>query len=318
MNTTIRQHYVTAGYLARFTLQGERDSPFFVHSLDGHVRRGTPESTAFERHYHTINVPHLAPDHLESIFQKIESPACALFRTLSEHPGRDLSESEKDILVMFLGVQAARVPQSRKKYDNLMVDCGRAFMEGVAYSPKFYGGVMAVAARHGVNTDSVTREWLREAVDSGHIFPVIDPTQSAVGIFRLTEAILDALDGMHYTLWYSDGAAFVCSDCPVGLFYSVSAENALDPASVETPTVTRLTDTIFMPLAHNVAVVIHKSNGVPTAQRANERMVAVVNACTVSQAQRFICSPREDFVCVLPDRQMGNAKRTLETLMSFN
>ena len=90
-------------------------------------------------------------------------------------------------------------------------------------------------------------------------------------MFRLAEAILDVLNGMHYTLWYSDAASFVCSDYPVGLFYSLSADNPLeDPLSVETPKVTLLTSSIYMPLAYNVAVVFHQGEeNVPTAQHAN-------------------------------------------------
>lgn len=315
---TIRQHYVTAGYLAQFTFSGRRDSPFFVHSLDGKTREATPESVGFERHYHTIDVPDLRPDHLEGIFQKIESPACALFKKLSETPGHELLESEKDTLLMFFSTQAARLPQSRKTYNNLMLDCGRAFMEETARSPEFFDTVMAIAQRHGVETDSFTQEQLREAVDGGHIFPIVDRTQSAVGIFRLTEAILDALDGMNYSIWYSDDATFVCSDYPVGMFYRLSVDDQpTNPVILRTPKIKMLTSTIFMPLSRRVAVAFHRFKGIPVAQRANERMVAIVNSVTISHAQRFICSPTADFVCVLPGGRLGNAKQALETLMSF-
>jgi len=317
---TVRQHYVPACYLARFTSQGKRDSPFFIYSLDGTVRQGTPNSDGFERHYHTINLEGLAPDHLETIFQKIESPACSLFKTLSENPGRSLTESDKDALMMFFCVQAARLPQSRKNYDALVVDSARVFMEEMVRSETFFRKVTAIAAKHAIEVDSdpATQQRLREAVEGGHVFPYVGPNQSAVGMFRMAEAILDALDGMHYTLWYADGNSFVCSDYPVGLRYSLSADNPLeDPLSVEIPKVTLLDGSIFMPLAHNVAVVFHRSEDRPTAQRANERMVAIVNAITIAHAQRFVCSIDRDFVCALPDRRIGNAKQTFEAVMSF-
>jgi hypothetical protein len=317
---TVRQHYVPACYLARFTSQGRRDSSFFVHSLDGRIRPSTPNSEGFECHYHTINVEGLAPDHLETIFQKIESPACALFKTLSDNPGRSLTESDKDTLMMFFCVQAARLPQSRKNYDALVLDSARVFMEEMVYSETFFRKVTTIAAKHGIEVDSdpATQERLREAVERGHVFPYVGPSQSAVGMFRLTEAILDVLDGMHYTLWYSDGNSFVCSDYPVGLRYSLSADNPLeDPLSIEIPKVTLLDGSIFMPLAHNVAVVFHRIEGRPTEQRANESMVATVNAITVAHAQRFVCSIDHDFVCALPDRRIGNAKQTFEAIMSF-
>jgi hypothetical protein len=72
-----------------------------------------------------------------------------------------------------------------------------------------------------------------------------------------------------------------------------------------------------MPLAYNVAVVFHQREGLPMTQRANERMVGIVNAITVSQAQRFICSIDRDFVCVLPDKRLGNAEQAVEAVISF-
>lgn len=256
---------------------------------------------------------------MESIFQRIEDPACSLLKTLSTNPGLSLAESQKAILLMFFSVQAARVPQARDKHAKLMLDCARRFMEELAHSSQFFDETMATAVRHGIVIDPVSQESLRDAVDGGHIFPQVDNNQAAIGIFRLAEAILDAVDGMHYTLWYSDGpSSFVCSDYPVGLFYSLSTKDGLvDPAGTVPPIVTMLTDTIYMPLAHNAALAIHRHSNLPTAQRANERMVAIVNTITISHAQRFICSPFEDFICVLPDRHIGNARQALETLAAL-
>jgi hypothetical protein len=315
----VRQHYVPACYLARFTLQGSRCSPFFVHSIDGPIREDIPDHVGFQRHYHTISVAGFRPDHLEGIFRNIEEPACALFKTLSASPGHSLTESEKDVALLFFSIQAARIPQSRDKYASLMLDCGDRFMKEVAHSPKFFEQVMASAARQGLVIDKVEQGLLRKAIVNGHIKPFVDKNQSAVGIFRLAESILDAIDGMHYTLWYSDGPDwFVCSDYPVGLFYSISAEDPLSPKSVETPTVRLLSDAIYMPLAHNVALVVHRHDNIPTAQRANQQMVAIVNAITVSHARRFICSMTPDFRCVLPNRELGNAKDAIETLKNFD
>ena len=69
----VRQHFVSAGYLARFTLEGERDSLFYVFSPDGSpMREAIPDSVGFERHYHDVDVPGFRPDHLEKFFQEFE------------------------------------------------------------------------------------------------------------------------------------------------------------------------------------------------------------------------------------------------------
>jgi Protein of unknown function (DUF4238) len=312
---TVNQHYVTAGYLAGFTLGGTRYSPFFIYSPAGSpVRESVPDRVGVERHYHDIDIPRFRPDHLEVKFQEIEGPACALFRTLSANPGRPLiTDSEKESALMFFAVQAARVPQSKAKYEGLMLGGGRAFLEAMAYSPESFSRVVSVAQRYGVPIREHEQERLRETVDGGHIFPIADKTQLAVGIFRLAYAILDKLDGMHYTLWYSKGPDwFVCSDHPVGIFYSVSADGDMleNPLALENPIVELHTDPMYMPLAHNVALVIHRRENAPIVQGVNQRMVGVVNAITISHAQRFICSPTRDFVCVLPDKRLVHMSQT--------
>ena len=46
---------------------------------------------------------------------------------------------------------------------------------------------------------------------------------------------------------------------------------------------------------------------------ANGRRIAALNR----RGQRFICSIDGDFVCVLPDKQLGNAKQAVEAVISF-
>jgi hypothetical protein len=310
---TVRQHYVPACYLARFTLGGQRDSRFFIHPVDGSaVREDIPDHVGFERHYHTIDIPGFPPDHLEYVLQEIEAPACALFRTLAGNPGRPfMTEEELATAAEFLSLQAARVPQSQRRYDNLIVEEGRAFENKLAYSPAFFRDVVTRAIASGAVDSSVNQESLREAIESEGIEVVADRTHVAVGMFRLADGIVDAIDGMHQTLWYSNEPDwFVCSDYPVGLFYSMSGD-ALNP------TVRLLADTIFMPLAYNACWVLHRLADVPLVQLATQQMVAVANSIIVSHSERFICSPTIDFVCSLPDSRIGNAQETIETLRAL-
>jgi hypothetical protein len=266
----VRQHFVSAGYLARFTLGGERDSLFYVFSPDGMpMRKAIPNSVGFERHYHDVDVPGFRPDHLEEFFEKFEGSACALFRTLSTNPGRSLlTEEERETAASFVALQAARVPQAKKKYEQLVFDSRRAFVEEMASSPEFFDQAMTTAKRHGVEMDSADQSRLLEALQGGHITLQVNKTASSLGILRLAHAIADQLDGMHYSLLYSDGPDwFVCSDYPVGLFYSptIPADLFDVERSIEWPTLKPFEKTIYMPLAYNVAIAIHRMDDTPTA-----------------------------------------------------
>jgi Protein of unknown function (DUF4238) len=318
----VRQHFVSAGYLARFTMNGERDSRFYVFSPDGSsMREEIPNSVGFERNYHDIDVPGFRPDHLEEFFQKFEGPACALFRMLSANPGRSLlTEEERETVASFVAVQAARVPQAKKKYERLVHDSRSAFVEEMASSSTFFDRAMAAAKRHGVEIDSGGQSRLLEALQGGHIIPQAHKTEASVGILRLALAIADRLNGMHYSLLYSDGPDwFVCSDYPVGLFYSLTVPHDLfeSERNIEWPTLEPFEKTIYMPLAYNVAIAIHRSENRATAMLADKVMVARVNSIVVGFSQRFICSATPDFTCILPSKELGNAKDTIAVLRRF-
>src|ERR1039457_3849990 len=99
---TVRQHYVAASYLAGFTQGGRRDSTFYVHPMDGSpVRVDKPENVAFERNYNSIEVEGLRADHLEGIFgEQFEGPACVLFKTLSDNPGRPFVAEDELVIAL--------------------------------------------------------------------------------------------------------------------------------------------------------------------------------------------------------------------------
>jgi hypothetical protein len=319
----IRQHFVSAGYLARFTLGGERDSLFYVFP-PGQDRKweATPESIGFERHYHDIDVPGFPLDSLEEFFQKYEGPACALFRALSANPERPfLTEEERGTLGAFLMLQAARVPQAKEKYKKLAFDSRNADAAAVATSPQVFDTFMDVAQRHGIEVPPDFQSNLLKGLQSGDIFPIVDKTEVSIGILRLAHAIADQLDGMYYSLLYSEGPDwFVCSDYPVALHYECAIPDDLfeRQRNMAWPKLKPFERTIYMPLAYNLAVMIHRFQDRPTSLRADRYMVSLVNSLTISYAERFICSPTPDYIFLTPgSKEIGNAADAASILERF-
>jgi len=317
---TVRQHYVAAGYLAGFTQAGRRDSTFYVHPMDGTpVRIDKPENVAFERNYNSIEVEGLRKDHLEGVFgERFESPACDLFKTLSDRPGRPfLSEDEIVIAMKFLALQAARVPRSRAKYEEMVVRNGKDFLHKLATSPEFHQEVARAAADLG--DDFLSQDDVQKLVGSGELQTVADKTSLSIGILRLTVAILEEIATMRATLWYADGPDwFVCSDHPVALFYDMAGDIFEDPFALEWPKVRLRTDPIYMPIARNVALVLHRIPNVPSVQRALREMVSLVNILTMSQAMRGVFSPTPDFVCTLQGGASGRAQQGIAEIRSLH
>jgi hypothetical protein len=220
-----------------------------------------------------------------------------------------------------LALQAARVPQAKGKYEKLVFDSRSADANDVVNSPQAFDTFLSVAEKYGIQVGSDFQSKLLEGLRDGHIFPVVHKTEASVGILRLTHAILDQLDGMHYSLLYSDGPDwFVCSDYPVALHYELSVPDDLfeRQRNIEWPKLKPIGSSIYMPLAYNVAAMIHRFQDRPTALRADRYMVSLVNSLTVSYAERFICSPTPDFTLLLPGgKQIGNAADAATVLKGF-
>lgn len=124
---------------------------------------------------------------------------------------------------------------------------------------------------------------------------------------------------MRATLWYADGPDwFVCSDHPVALFYSMSGDIFEDPLALEWPKVQLLTDMIYMPIARNVALVLHRIPDVPHVQRALREMVGLVNILTISQARRAAFSSTPGFVCMMQGGQLGNAQQGIAEIRTLH
>ena len=313
---TVKQHYVPACYLARFTLEGERSSAFHVHSVDGSpIRESTPNAEGCENHYHTIDVPGLDPDYFEGFFGKYEAPACSLFKALSENPGRLLdSRSDLDTVAMFFAVQAARLPQSKERFEKWVRTDTIEFMNKLSCSDEFR---QKVETKTGITIGREERESLRKAVEAGAIKFNADRNHIIFGMLNLVEAFLETIDGMSWTLLYCHGPDwFICSDHPVGVFYKLSGSVHDRQGAGWTPTIELATNMhhLYLPLAHNVALVLHREDYGKGAMWADQRMIGVVNCLTVVNAKRFVFSLGPDFICGLPGGRLGNAKETIETL----
>ena len=124
---------------------------------------------------------------------------------------------------------------------------------------------------------------------------------------------------MSDTLLYSDGPDwFVCSDHPAGLFYSVCGDMFTNPRALHEPKVELgEQEILYLPIAMNVALMLHRSPTFPQVRRAPRRMIAAVNSVTVANAERFVFSPTANFIALLPGGYIGDAEQTLAELRSF-
>src|SRR5690242_7587342 len=105
--------------------------------------------------------------------------------------------------------------------------------------------------------DTSPRSTLRDLVESGEIKTIADKTGLSVSILHLTSAIIDQIVSMKVTLWITSGPDwFICSDHPVALFYTMSGDVFVDPAALESPKVELFADSIYMPIAKSVALVM--------------------------------------------------------------
>jgi hypothetical protein len=201
----------------------------------------------------------------------------------------------------------------------MIVQNGNGFLHKLATSPEFHQEVARAAAAELGDKDFLSQEDVQKLVAGGELQTVAEKSGLSIGILRLTVTILEEIATMRATLWYADGPDwFVCSDHPVALFYSMEGNIFEDSSALEWPKVHLLTDSIYMPISRNVALVLHRIPNVPTVQRALREMVGLVNIFTMSQAQRGVFSPTPDFVCNLQGGVLGNAQQGIAELRKLH
>src|SRR5260370_23556219 len=116
MKSPRQQHYIPRFYLSGFVdpsiFARDRKEVIWVYERGKDVRRSSPEKEARQRDSYTFEQSGFRNVEIEERFGKLEAAVAPIISNLATSP-RHVTESEKQILALFLGTMPIRTPAGR-------------------------------------------------------------------------------------------------------------------------------------------------------------------------------------------------------------
>lgn len=284
-----RHHYVPEFYLAGFTPAGTRDDQLWVIDRKrGKHWRQRPREMACERDYYRVDIDGVQPDAVEQALANLEQEASGAMTAIRD--SRRLEGPEYETLLNFIAIQATRVPQFRENYVANKVFLEKRRLRSVLSDTAKFDRFLEDLAKNGATLPKhVTRESMLEFLEDDSRCEIRIPREAAIkNMLEMAEHLVAILARRNWTLFFSQGADFVCTDRPVVLIPTT-------PDSL--PRVgfgQRFTEVLF-PMFRRLAVVGHFDRATPTID-ADNGFVGHFNRHMLQCAHRFAYSADEEVV----------------------
>ena len=296
-----RHHFLPRFYLAGFTLSHDRDGDLWALSVkDARQWKGKPGTLGHEKDFYRVEeVEGIAAEAVEDLFAKVESDVAPALRTVVEQQALpDRGTRDFDLLINFVALMATRVPRLRSVLNEFMGSIAKHIAQLTVASPHAFRSAVESAREGGADIlEEPDYEAMREFILGEHYRVEVDRSWLIGQIFQSIDILLPLLGSRQWSLLIidEDDCDFVTSDNPV----AVSWSEPQPPSFLGPAFGLRRTDVTF-PLNRRLAM-LGRFEGRPMALRSDRRMTATVNYRTSSNAERFVCSAREEFVCLRPD-----------------
>ncbi|MEM1056121.1 MAG: DUF4238 domain-containing protein [Bacteroidota bacterium] len=291
MSVSRHHHYIPQFYLAGFTETGLKNCRISVVSIGQKKWWTSVKSAGAERDYNRIDIPGIAIDAAEKAFSIFENDvAAALRRTVLN---RDfVSLSDMVYLLRFAALLLVRSTAMRDAISEAQEKALWLLLQQLVGQPERWEEHRArLRAQEYPILPDLTLEEAMTLIESGG-FQYASPTSDHV--FRelgSVDGVARMLYKRNWKLLRCGSGGFICSDRPVSCVWEVQM-----PPGMMGPGLMEPNSEVAIPLSRHLALV--GAFGGPTGVgEASEELVADINARTVSTANRFLYSAKEDFVC---------------------
>lgn len=288
-----KNHYVPALHLKRFTASGKDDDVLWVLDLQLEKQwRASARGTGFESFLYTVKLPGYSPNYFENwLANVVEGPADRILDWIRDH--KQVPEGEEfGRLMVYVAIQTVRIPALRKSISQFLDDSGKSMLRMLLGTPERWAAhVEKLRAAGKTLPKEADYDSLKKFIDSDDFQIEATPELFVKNIIELSKAIVPYLLERTWSLWIAkEGTGeFVCSDRPVAL-------NSLRPLPPWTGPGHALKGTVItIPISSQMALE-GRFEGESRVERADSKMIAVINGCTVRSAERFIYSINEDFL----------------------
>jgi len=292
-------HFVPRFYLVGFTDTGRRDGKLWQFDrVDGTTTPGVAKKLGRERDYHTVDIEGHPPDIVESLFGKIENVAAPLLRTVIET--RQLPSTRQSLadLMMFVALSYSRGLQYRQVLSSFHNQVETMKIRMALMSPELWGKYVRACEKKGLDYPRESYKELArlyrqdeaeiEVSNMGHIH--------TTGIVTSLQGVFELLVHRNWGLEIVDNPDdfFITSDSPATLTWLDPTADRLGPPSL----ISSMSE-VVLPI-HKSMALVGRYEPIPTTARGDGDRVAAINAATAQFAHRFVYSPHDDFVWMVP------------------
>ncbi|HEY5177184.1 MAG TPA: DUF4238 domain-containing protein [Terriglobales bacterium] len=212
----VQQHFVTASYLAGFTLDGRRDSQLYVYERNSdRTFRTVPDKVAKRRNYYSVPKRDGGTDDgIDEMLTALEGQAMPALRKLLLKD-YNLSTFERALLAYLIAFQEFRTPWARSNFQKLQLELSEHLFHASANAPGYMERVLQELKAEGESDGSVSADQIRDALKDQRIKLVAQPHAGIDSMVWTSQTIGNVYTQMLWTVLHSREREFLTSDTPV-------------------------------------------------------------------------------------------------------
>lgn len=304
-------HYIPEFYLAGFTPSGSRDDYLWVFDKEKQKRwRSKPNAVACEKDFYQIRIPGFDPNTFEDWLSEIESRAAPVIKNMEA--AETIPAGDDFVALMaFVAVMAARVPVRRTAIREVFDQISKGMLAQTLATPERYAAAVATVRLAGVDVrEFPTYEDMRCSVEEDRFHFAPSKNWLVVATLIAFQSIFPFLIKRDWSLVIAQEQAgeYICSDCPVGLIWTVPV-----PAFyADSPGFGMRKTEVTFPLNKRMILVGRFEEESHISRVTNTYHVATGNSRTAMDAERFLYSTKEDFCWLRNDDRICNATELME------
>ena len=279
-----KHHFVTQSYLRGFA-----DGEGYLRVIDlerGSERRQLPKEVAHQRDFFRVGAPGVPPNLVEDAMEQIEGPAVeAVRRVVSSEEA--MSDEDRGHLLALVALHASRVPRVRQVRASFWDATSKSALGAMLSSREAWDATQAGMERSGlVAPREVPYEEMRDYAHRGQFSVGLGQTHEVMQAVQMADLVCDMLLERHWSVLEASphGCPFVCSDDPVGLWWSTPKPPSSFGPGFGLPD----TDVTF-PLTSTHAL-LGRFERQPDRARASRKQVAIMNTRTCMGAKAVFAS----------------------------
>jgi hypothetical protein len=297
-------HYVPRFYLGGFAdpdiLERDKKEVIWVYEKGKDVRRSSPENEARQRDYYTFVQNASRNVEIETWLGNLESLVAPIISSLARNP-RHISDSEKQLLAVFIGTMQMRTPAGRYLSDSRMEPLTAKLMKEAASDTAKFRAFAEENHLLPASNEEFDLEGIRQGILAGRGDEIAAQEDTKLlSIIEIGKMVAEVLLNMSWQTFPSgECESFLISDDPVIAHVINQQSNKVHlRMGVGTPGVN-----VWFPLCRTICLRIVKGEESGLAQWVPAG-IRYVNKMTIMCAERWVyASERPERIKSLMDKK---------------